>query len=91
MPLKDEYVFAYNNEGELVYKTISDSSIISEIDNTKLELPYANDKIMENPSANIEWWYDNYFLCYGIQVIKNNALANKSKRYVFYLNKIIFE
>ena len=91
MPLKDEYVFAYNNEGELVYKTISDSVTISEIDNTKLELPYANDKIMENPSANIEWWYDNYFLCYGLQIIKNNALANKSKRTVFYLNKIIFE
>lgn len=91
MPLKDEYVFAYNNEGELVYKTISDSVIISEIDNAKLELPYSNDKIMENQSSNIEWWYDNYYLCYGIQIIKNNALANKSKRTVFYLNKIIFE
>jgi len=91
MPLKDEYVFSYNNDGEIVYKSINDTITLSEIDNTKIELTYPNDKIMENPSANIDYWYNNYFLCYGIQTVKNNALANKSKRTVFYINKISYE
>ena len=65
--------------------------MLSEIENTKIDLSYANDKIMENPSSNIDLWYNNYFLIFGIQTIKNNALANKSKRTVFYLNKISYE
>ncbi len=91
MPIGNEYIFAYNNEGEIVYKTINDTTTLSEIENIKIDLPYANDKIMENPSSNIDLWYNNYFLIFGIQTIKNNALANKSKRTVFYLNKISYE
>jgi hypothetical protein len=87
----NEMVMAYNNDGEVVYKVLNDSSTVTEIDKIKVESLYPNDKIMNNSSSNITHWYQNYFLAYGLQVIKNNALANKSKRVVFYMNKISFE
>lgn len=91
LTIGNEMVMAYNNDGEVVYKVLNDSSTVTEIDKIKVESLYPNDKIMNNSSSNITHWYQNYFLAYGLQVIKNNALANKSKRVVFYLNKISFE
>ena len=91
MPIDKEYIISYNNDGEIVYKVLNDSSIVSEVDNLKIELPYSNDKIVDNISSSLDRWYDNYYLAYGMQVIKNNSLANRSKRTVFYLNKIAFQ
>ncbi len=91
MPLKDEFLVSYNDDGEIVYKVMNDSTTISEIENLKVKMNYANDKAMSNRSANIDYWYGNYYLAYGIQTIKNNSLANRSKRTVFYMNKISFE
>ena len=36
-------------------------------------------------------WYENYFLGYGYQEIKNIALASNNKRLVFYFTKLRFE
>ena len=91
MPIDKEYILSYSNEGEISYKVINDTAVVSEIDNVKIEMPYSNDKIIENVSASLDYWYDNYYLASGIQVIKNNSLANRSKRTVFYLNKIAFQ
>jgi hypothetical protein len=38
--------------------------------------------------SNADYWYGNNFLVYGTQVVKNNA--DKSKRSVFYVNKVAF-
>jgi len=38
--------------------------------------------------SNADYWYGNNFLVYGTQVVKNNA--DKSKRSVFYVNKVRF-
>ncbi len=91
MPLKNELLMSYNDDGEIVYKIMNDTTTVSDIDNLKIEMNYANDKAMFNPSANIDYWYDHYYLVYGIQTIKNNSLANRSKRTVFYMNKVSFE
>ncbi|MCX6231331.1 MAG: hypothetical protein NTZ33_07295 [Bacteroidetes bacterium] len=91
MPLNNEFLFSYNDDGEVVYKLISDTSTNSDIDNLKIEMSYGNDKVMSNFSANIDYWYNNYYLVYGVQTIKNNSLANRSKRTVFYMNKVSFE
>jgi hypothetical protein len=50
----------------------------------------------DNYSSSVEYWYDNYFIAYGEQVIKNTAKGKKEKgvkkkRQVFYLNKIEIE
>lgn len=39
--------------------------------------------------SNMDYWYDNYFVAYGIQVIKNkNEEAGKRRRKVFFIAKI---
>jgi len=38
--------------------------------------------------SNADYWYGNYFLVYGTQVVKN--MEAKSKRNVFYVNKVGF-
>ncbi len=91
MPIENNYVFSYNNDGELAYKVINDTATLSEIETAKIELPYSNDKVIDNTKSSIDYWYGNYYLASGIQIIKNNSLANKSKRTVFYLNKIAFQ
>ncbi|MFZ4400434.1 MAG: hypothetical protein ACOYO1_10400 [Bacteroidales bacterium] len=92
MPLKNELLLSYNDDGEIVYEKFSeDTSYNADIENLKIEMSYANDKAMLNSSANIDYWYGSYYLVYGVQTIKNNSLANRSKRTVFYMNKISFE
>jgi len=89
--IDNEMVMAYNNEGEIVYKVLNNTSTVTEIDKIKIETLFPNDKVMSNLDYNLFHWYQNYFIAYGTQVIKNNSLANKSKRIVFYMNKISFE
>jgi len=91
MPLKDDLLMSYNDDGEIIYKIMNDTTTVSDIENLKVEMSYANDKAMSNLSANIDYWYGNYYLIYGVQTIKNNSLANRSKRTVFYMNKVSFE
>jgi len=40
-------------------------------------------------TANLKHWYDNYFIAYGTQKIKNKEAEDK-KRKVYYINKISF-
>lgn len=91
MPLNEDLLMAYNDDGEVIYKIMNDTTTASDIENLKIEMSYANDKAMSNASANIDYWYGSYYLVYGIQTIKNNSLANRSKRTVFYMNKVSFE
>ncbi len=43
-------------------------------------------------TSNINYWYDNYFLAYGVQKIKNSSEKELSKkRTVYFVNKIKFE
>ncbi|MFT5878051.1 MAG: hypothetical protein ACI8SA_001916, partial [Dokdonia sp.] len=40
--------------------------------------------------SDIEFWYDNYYLSYGYQLIKNKTAEGKKKRKVFYVVKVEF-
>ena len=39
-------------------------------------------------TSGAEYWYDNYFLIYGSQSLKNQE--DKSRRKVFFVNKVLF-
>ncbi len=47
-----------------------------------------NEKVRQSSEGELEFWYDNYFINYGFQKIKNTE--DKSKRKVFYVNKLMF-
>lgn len=46
-----------------------------------------NEKVIYTTSG-AEYWYDNYFLIYGSQTLKNQE--DKSRRKVFFVNKVLF-
>lgn len=41
--------------------------------------------------SNLDFWYDNYFLAYGNQKIKNKEKKGKKKRKVFFISKIQYQ
>ena len=86
----NDVVLAYSNEGNIASKVISNNKVIEGKEYTKIESNYANDKLISDYNSDMEYWYGNYFISYGYQKIKNNQ-QDKSKRTVFYFNKIAFK
>lgn len=86
----DETVMAYNRDGKISAKIIKGSETVEGVDHYPLETTFTNDKVISDTKSTMEHWYDQYFLAWGFQTIRNNSLAN-SKRTVFYINKVAFE
>ncbi|MEY4486423.1 MAG: hypothetical protein EAZ48_03435 [Flavobacteriia bacterium] len=78
---KNIYSKSFSFDGEILYDKTSNPI------NTDNE----NDKVKQSYS-NISYWYDKYFLSYGVQSIKNKVDDDvKRKRTVLFLNKVSFE
>lgn len=86
-------VLLYNYKGTLYSKLLNGNVTIDEKDRTPLETNYADDKVKSNFNENIEYWYNNYFIAFGNQEIRNpdHNPTHKTTRNVFYFNKIGFE
>jgi len=87
----DRFVLlAYINNGNVVYQMIDGSS---DIDRSKMKIgtDYPQDRVIDEENSHIMHWYDDYFLIYGYQKIKNRTLGDKSTRTVFYTNKIAYK
>lgn len=80
-------------DGKNIYsKSFSfDGEILSEKTSNPINTDNENDKIKVSYS-NITFWYDKYFLSYGVQDIKNRGDVDvKRRRKVFFMNKVSFE
>jgi len=87
----NEIIMSYNYDGKISAKIINGPEVIEGVEYFPIESTYVNDKVMTDTKSNMAYWYDNYFIAYGFQIIKNNSLINKSKRTVFYINKVAFQ
>jgi hypothetical protein len=66
--------------------------LISDKTSSKINGSMENDKEQYGGSSEVLYWYDNYFLSYGIQRIKNTKDNDaQRKRNVLFVNKIKFE
>ena len=88
--LGEDILAAYNRKGQIASKLFYKNEVIGNLEYFNLESKYKKDYILEEENSNMIHWYDNYFLCYGYQLIRNNSLAKMNKRTVFYMNKIRF-
>ena len=86
----DDIILTYSNDGEIASKVIRGNEVIENKDYTPIQTSYNNDKVISDNNSDMEYWYDNYFISYGYQRIKNTSIESKSKRTVFYFNKISF-
>lgn len=84
-------VLAYNHDGKISSKIINGSKTVEGVNYYPIETTYVNDKVISDTKSDMDYWYDNYFIAYGFETIKNNSLGSDSKRMVFYLNKVGFE
>jgi hypothetical protein len=90
--IDQNFIVAFYNQGQQISGKVMDGN--REVEDhlqTEIETPHAGDKIIGSEPGLLKPWYDNYFLCYGYQVIRNNLSADNNKRTVFYLNKIALE
>ncbi len=87
----DDIVLSFVNDGKIGYKIIQESKVLEKLDYVQLDLLHSEDKLVTESRSRMVYWYDNYFLCYGYQEIKNIALDGNNKRLVFYINKVRFE
>jgi len=80
-------------DGRNIYsKSFSfDGEILNEKTSNPINTANENDKV-RGTYSNISFWYDKFFLSYGVQSIKNRVDDDvKRKRTVLFLNKVSFE
>lgn len=83
---------AFASRNKIYSKEINyEGSIIHDFESEEIETPHAGDKSKWSFS-NISYWYDNYFIAYGNQKIKNKGGDEdvKRKRKVYFVSKIEF-
>ncbi len=85
----DDIILTYSSEGKIISKIIRGNEVIQGKESIKIETLNKNDEVKSNFSSDIDFWYDNYFITYGYQKIKDISKGNK--RTVFYFNKIAFQ
>ena len=89
---QDNVKLVYASYNRIFTKQIGfDGEVKQEEDNEVIETQFEGDKT-KSSFSNISFWYDNYFLAYGSQKIKNKTDGNVArKRKVYFVNKISFE
>lgn len=89
---EDEVVLVYSIGGYINSKVIEGKKVVEGKHKTKIETNYKEDKVKSDGGSSIAYWYDNYFIAYGYQRIKNTSKKDtKRKRTVFYFNKIEYD
>lgn len=75
-------------------KIIQENKVLTGKSIKPLNLSLSGDQIFpghDSRMAGLENWYDNYFLSYGIQTIRNKNGSKSKFRRVFFLNKLSYE
>jgi len=86
-----EIIIFYNHKGNIVSKVINGYDEVGDVEKAKIATSHSGDVQIEAGNGMIRHWYDQYFITYGYQTLRNNALGGGSKRRVFYMNKLAFE
>lgn len=86
---QDAIKLVFSSSNRIASKSFSfDGEILSDYSSEIIESNLDGDKAKYSYS-NISFWYDNYFIAYGSQTIKNKQ-EEKKKRKVYFINKIQF-
>ena len=92
---EDDIVLAYSFGGAIKSKVIRGKQVLDGKSSTPIETNYTGDEVKLSYNSDMAFWYDNYFITWGYQKIKNDEEVRKDKgkrrRTVFYFNKIAFE
>lgn len=98
----DNHVLVYPEKSEIVSTMLQDGSLFTQIcdfdgqvtgtlEKQAVALRFANDRLLDEGFAKIQFWYNNHFLLSGNQKIANNRLPKQNPRSVYFLQKVAFE
>lgn len=87
----DNALLYYMRNNLLVNTLINGYEVIEKISSLPIETSSDSDGVEYSSDTQIEPWYGSYYLASGYQYVKNRAKAGKTKRYVFFLNKLIYK
>ena len=91
----DGIALLYLYDDEIRSKIIQGSDVIEGKSISELKLSNKDDKVSSTNSSfigGLEKWYDDQFIAYGIQKIKNlRDMDVKMNRRVFYINKVAYK
>jgi hypothetical protein len=83
-------VLAYVNDGKITSKLIDQDKTIESPVSSDIESLSPRDRIFDDANSSIEQWYNNYFVVYGYQNIRNSYVSSRSNKNVFYINKMAY-
>jgi hypothetical protein len=89
-PSDKEVYLLYNYDNEIFTKVVNGYEVVGEKSKEKIKTNFTNDIVSRDSEiGSTEFWYNNYFLTWGTQDIRNYKDKNvDSNRKVFYLNKV---
>jgi hypothetical protein len=88
---QDNIVLAYSHKGMLKTKIIHGNDIVEGKEDMPLRAEYEGDVVRKSSVDNVDYWYQNNFLAWGYQKIRNQKDEQvKGRRNVFYFSKVGF-
>lgn len=89
---KSSLKMVFANKSTIVSKVIGQrGNVIQDNVSDLIETEYSGDKT-KRTFSNLDYWYNNYFIAYGNQKIKNKEDKNvKKKRKIYFISKVQFE
>ena len=87
----DEMVLSYLTEGKIASAIMKGPELIEKTSFSELELMTVNDKRLAETNSQMVPWYDEYFLCYGYQEIRDITKGINDKKWIFFCNKVRFD
>ncbi len=92
LQFEGENALLYYMRNNLIVNTlINGYEVLEKISSLPIETNSDNDGVEYSSDTQIEPWYGNNYIASGYQYVKNRAKAGKTKRYVFFLNKLIYK
>jgi hypothetical protein len=86
----DAIKMVYASQAKIYSKVVDfDGEILQKSESEKIK-PMKEGDITKVSQTNLDYWYDDYFISYGAQKIKNKS-AEVKKRKVYYLVKIRYD
>ncbi len=86
----DQIIMAYNYDGKIASKVIKKDETIENISFSEIEFTDSRDRLVSDDNSDMNFWYNNYFLAFGYQKLKNSSRSS-SRRDVFYINKVTYK
>jgi len=84
-------VIYYPFNSNLNFTRVHKYEVLDKMATIPIETLHYKDVIKYSQKLKIENWYQNNFLISGYQYINNNSKAYKSKRFVFFINKLRYQ